>query len=313
MSFLLSFVFLAGCSFFKDKAPDDRVVIKVNDESLTAKEFAEALAERLRVYDALTVKDQKVVRRIKEAVTNDFIVQKISMSYARANNIMVKNEDLEAEVNFVRASFPDDLSFRKSLAEQGLSVKEWTERIKGSILEKLVIRKISESIPDLSNDELKSFYEANKDLFKRPEQFRLNQIVLKSENDADQIIDELKKGRKFEELAREYSITPEAELGVDLGWIERGTYEVFDEASKMPVGQRSKTLKSPHGYHIIELRGKRPEIVLPFEEVKEKIKRRILEKKQQASYSQWLEIELKKAKIFKDQALIDAIQVETKN
>lgn len=299
--------------FLRQDGYSDRVVVKVNDEPLHAKKFATMLADRLKVYDALTVKDEKVLSRVKETVINDFIVQKVTENFAQRNGILVRKEDIEAEVNSIRAFYPDDLTFRKALAEQNLSFQEWSDRLKASLLQKLVVQKLKEGIEEPTTEELKVFYESNKDLFRQPEKVRISQIVLKTENDANQILDELKKGKKLEEMANQYSTTPEAMQSGDLGWIERGTMEVFDKAFSMKKGQRSGVLKSPYGFHIIEVTGKRPEALAEFDEVKEVILKRIMEKKEQATYSQWLEFEIKNAKIFRDEALVDAIQVETRN
>lgn len=175
------------------------------------------------------------------------------------------------------------------------------------------MQKLKEEIEGPSTEELKTFYENNKDLFKQPEQIKISQIVLKNENDAKQILEELKSGKKFEDLAQEYSIAPEAFEQGNLGWVEKGTLEVFDKVFDLRKGKRSGILKSPYGYHIIEVHDKRSERLKSFEEVKDIIARRILEKKEQATYSQWLEFEIKNAKVFRDDALIEAIQVETKN
>lgn len=271
------------------------------------------LADRLKVYDALTVKDEKVVSRVKESVINDFIVQKVTEDFAQRNGILVRKEDIEAEVNSIRAFYPDDLTFRKALAEQNLSFQEWSDRLKASLLQKLVVQKLKEGIEEPTTEELKIFYESNKDLFRQPEKVRISQIVLKTENDANQILDELKKGKKLEEMANQYSTTPEAMQNGDLGWIEKGTMEVFDKAFAMRKGQRSGVLKSPYGFHIIEVTDKRSESLAEFDEVKGVILKRIMEKKEQATYSQWLEFEIKNAKIYRDETLVDAIQVETRN
>lgn len=303
---------LPSC-FLKQDGYSDRVVVEVNDEPLHAKKFASLLADRLKVYDALTVKDEKVVSRVKESVINDFIVQKVTEKYARENGILVRKEDLEAEVNAVRAFYPDDLSFRNALAEQSLSFQEWSERLKTSLLQKLVAQKLKESIEEPTKEELKVFYDSNKDLFREPEKVRITQIVLKTENDAKQILEETKKGKKLEELAAEYSTTPESLQNGDLGWVEKGTMDIFDKAFGMRVGQRSNIVKSPYGFHIFEVTGKRSESLAEFDEVRNVILQRIMERKEQATYSQWLEFEIKNAKISRDDALIDAIQVETRN
>ena len=307
-----SLLFTTGC-FFKNESYSNRVVVKVDDERLSAKEFAVMLADRLKVYDALTVKDEKVIKRIKDSVINDFIVQKVTEGFAKRNSVLVRKEELEAEINTVRAFYPDDLTFKKALAEQGLSFQEWSGRVKDSLLQKLVLKKIKDSLEQPTEEELKTFYDSNKELFREPEQVKLAQIVLKSENDAKQIQEELRKGKKLSDLAREFSVAPEAAQDGEIGWIEKGTLEVFDKAFSMPVGQKSGILKSPYGFHILEVKGKKPETVLDFSEAKPVILKRIMEKKEQATYSQWLEFEIKRAKIFKDDALIETIQVETKN
>src|SRR5690606_21486664 len=99
--------------FFKNNSYSTRDVIKVNEASLSAKDFAISLAGRLKVYDALTVKDENVIKRIKEAVINDFIVQKVTEDYAKRNGVLVRKEDFEAEINAVRSVYPDDLTFKK--------------------------------------------------------------------------------------------------------------------------------------------------------------------------------------------------------
>ena len=80
----------------------------------------------------------------------------------------------------------------------------------------------------------------------------------------------------------------------------------------MKVGQRSPVVKSAFGYHIFELVGRKPSRNKTFLESKAEIKRILMEKRQQSLYLAWLEAQTRKARVFKDQAFIDNLQVETK-
>jgi parvulin-like peptidyl-prolyl isomerase len=141
---------------------------------------------------------------------------------------------------------------------------------------------------------------------------RLRQIVLEKEDDAKRLMDELSDGADMTKLARQFSVAPEGENGGDTGWIDKGTLEVFDQAFKMNVGTRSKILKSPYGYHIYDVLKKEPEARLSFQEAKAKIRAQLREQSEQAVFSAWLEEQVRKTSVKRDDALIRAIKVTTR-
>ena len=95
-----------------------------------------------------------------------------------------------------------------------------------------------------------------------------------------------------------------------MGWVEQGTLDIFDKAFNMRVGQRSGVVKSPYGYHIFEVTGKKAEQTLSFEEVKERISRSLKGNKEQAIYTAWLEEQLRVSKVLKNSEAIKSIQVK---
>ncbi|MCB0364211.1 MAG: peptidyl-prolyl cis-trans isomerase [Bdellovibrionaceae bacterium] len=303
---------LSGC--FSRKADiSDRTIVKVNESSLLAKDFAELLAHRLKDFDAVSVKDQRVVSRIREQLINDFVIEIVTLDWATEKGIFVRREDLEAEVNSIRSYYPDDLAFRRALSEQSLTFDEWKEKLKFSMLQKLVRADLSKSVEKPKDAEVSEFYNDHKDQFQEPEQVKLRQIVLDSESNAKRIYQEVKKGRPLKELAAKFSIAPEAENGGDLGWIGKGTLDIFDAAFSMKVGQKSDVVKSPYGYHIFEVLGKKRAAVAPLKDVKQRIERQLQEQAEQKVYSSWLEERLRTSRVFRDQDLINSISVETKD
>lgn len=303
--------FITKCVFPGNNV-GEQTVLQVNNSTMSAREFAAQFGQKLKIHDALSVKNPAVVNNTKEEVIREFITQVITQDWARENNIFVRAENLEAEINGIRSYYPDDLAFRRALSLEGLSYNEWKERMKFSRLQKLVLAHLSSLASEPSLEEIKSYYDNNKEQFKQLEAAHLRQVVLDSENNARRIVEALKEGKKFENLARQFSIAPEGQNGGDLGWIEKGTLDIFDNAFKMSRGQTSQVLKSPYGFHIIRVIDKRRERFIPFEQAKVQILRSLVERREQGVYASWLENQIRKAKVFKNTQLIDSIEVETR-
>lgn len=293
------------------KSLSSRIVVQVDDSQMTAQQFAGKLAERLKNYDALAVKDDRILSKAKQEIVRDFILEVLTVNWAKNNDIILKKEEIDARTNDIRSQYPDDLSFRQKLIEENLTYEEWLDRMKFSLLQNLVMKKLIESAKPPEDDELKAYYESNKEQFKKERQVKLRQIVLKTENDAKAVRSEIGK-KKMEDLAPKFSIAPEGQNGGDLGWIEEGTLEIFDKVFDQPKGYLSGVLKSPYGYHIIQVLDKRNAATVSFDEVKESIYKVLMQNREQAAYSKWLESEIRKAKVLKDEAFIENIKIETR-
>lgn len=132
----------------------------------------------------------------------------------------------------------------------------------------------------VSDSEAKAFYEKNKDKFMMPETVHARHILVKTEEDAEAIIKELKglKGealkKKFIELAKAKSTGPSGPKGGDLGNFKKG--QMVPEFSKavwaLKVGEiTTKPVKTQFGYHVIYLEEKTKAKPVAYDVVKEKI------------------------------------------
>ncbi|MCB0408341.1 MAG: peptidyl-prolyl cis-trans isomerase [Bdellovibrionales bacterium] len=312
------FIFLASfsaCSPSCTPSPQNfsnRTIIKVNDTEMSSSDFAQQLADHLKDYDALAVKEDRILEKAKHDVIRDFIIRTLTEEWAKENKILLKKEEIEATINNVRSQYPDDLSFRQKLIEDNQTFDEWSEKVKFSLLQKKVMDTLIASAEAPSEEEMKTYYDSNKDVFKKPEQIHLRQIVLKTENDAKTVLAELQKDKKMKDLAGKFSITPEAMNQGDLGWVDRGILDIFDQLFDKKNGYMSGVLKSPYGYHIIEVIDKRRASTPTLDEVKDQIKAMLMQNREQAVYSKWLEAQIRKAKVLKDEAFIENIKIETR-
>lgn len=105
-------------------------------------------------------------------------------------------------------------------------------------------------------------------------EYKARHILVKTEEEAKAIIDNLGKGAKFDELAKQ-SIDPGSkDKGGDLGWASAGNFvKPFSEAlTALAKGKYTETpVKTEFGYHVIELEDSRPLNVPAFEELKPRL------------------------------------------
>jgi peptidyl-prolyl cis-trans isomerase C len=306
--FSLFFTFV-GCTSSYQKI-STKPVVKVNDHELTAKEFSNQLARKLKDLDALTAKDPVTVQRTKESLIRTFIVRGLTLDWARANSLVITEKDLDAEVDKYRANYPDDLSFRRLLAQENLSFSEWREELRYTLVERAVFKKLNERVKAPNETEVKQYYDEHKDLFKKKERIYLRQIVTDEQGKAD-VLKTQAKTKDFADLAKKYSTAPEAKNGGLVGWIELGAVDFFDPLFKSPVGSMTQ-IKSAFGFHIVKVEKKSPPSTLPLEEARNQVIRALSAQREQAEFVKWLDAQLRSSKVLRDNELINSITVQTR-
>ncbi len=183
--------------------------------------------------------------------------------------------------------------------DKGPDIEEKMQDLKKRLIVEAYLKKKVEADAQVSDADLKKFYEQNKDKFKTGDQMKASHILVKTEKEAKDILAQIKAGGNFEELAKKNSIDSSAAKGGDLGWFGKGSMvPAFEKAALgLKEGQVSEVVKSDFGYHIIKLTGKRQAGVRPFEEVKDQIKAAIMPSKQQEIFQKIKEDLKKNAKV----------------
>ena len=300
-------------SCIRQDAHLQRPVLQVNSNVLTAKEFADQLTERLRSADAISAKDPENLERAKSSVLREFIVESLITDWAQKNDLKPTQEAIEQELERVRAGYPDDLALRRMLTHEKVSPKQWRQSVEKRLLRELVMAQLRAEIPEPSPEEQKTYYESHKKSFEQPRAVRLRQVVTQRENDAERILSSIRSGKDISDLAKEFSSAPERADGGLTDWIEEGVLEVFDKAFEMRIGELSGILESPFGYHIYRVVEKRSARTLSLEEARPKIIQTLLTAREQHRYKAWLEGEVRRAQVFKDDKLLESIKVETRH
>jgi len=166
-------------------------------------------------------------------------------------------------------------------------IKKMTEQI---LVQVLIEREILDKV-DVNDEEVSEYYEENKVSFTEKEQIHLYNILLESEEEAQDILEQLKAGGDFSEIAKEKSTGPSAAQGGDLGYLTKGTIipEIEEVVFALEVEELSEVVKTDFGFHILKITEKKPETVKALEEVKEEIIQTLLPTKQKEAFDNLLE------------------------
>ena len=192
---------------------------------------------------------------------NDLASQEREVSYLALNT-----ENYKDEVSVSQSQISDYFNENRSSFVEGRKVKvDFVELTLDSM----------EEPESPSNDDLKNLYDDNAELYTNPERRRAQHILVESEELAKDLLNQIKAGADFAELAKANSEdTSSSEDGGDLGFFERELMGAeFDEAAfAMNIGDVSEVVATDYGYfHIIKLTDIEPETMQSFDEVQEQL------------------------------------------
>ena len=179
------------------------------------------------------------------------------------------------------------LDAKRNLIEAEAAFREQLARLKDNLLISYAGEKILSAV-NVTDAEVKEYYEAHKAEFKSGETVNASHILVDSEEKAKAIYEEICSGKKsFEDAAKEYSSCPSKDAGGSLGDFGRGQMvPEFDSAVfDMQVGEITSTpVKTQFGYHLIKLNAKNPEKEMSYDEIKEELKAGLLGEKRRKAY-----------------------------
>lgn len=170
------------------------------------------------------------------------------------------------------------------------------------LIEELLRRKVLAQAR-ITDEEARKMYEDNQPLFST-ETVGARHIMVKTQAEAEAILQDLQAGKDFAELAKAKSQDiGSAEKGGDLGSLRRGqTVPEFEaEAFRLKEGELSPVIKTEYGYHILR-GGAHATVTQPFDEVKDRIRQTLLQEKQRETFKAFMaDLEKKAAtELFED-------------
>ncbi|TNF48811.1 hypothetical protein EP232_02035 [bacterium] len=280
------------------KMPEEKLVAIVNGNPITLDEFQEKYRRFALRFNLPEGAEPEAADELKMSFLNKQIETELLKQEAEFRSLTVTEEELDREINQLKEDYPKD-TLNEALDRIGMQLEQWKEDRKEKLLIDKLIQQEIDSIIHVSDQEVMDYYTKNKEEFKRPQMVRARQIVVATEGEAKSIRSRLLKGEDFAELARLFSLSPDAEQGGDLGTFVKGQMpEEFDRVVfRYRVGSISKVVQSPYGFHIFKVEKRIPPRTLPLEDVREEIRKNIFQVRQESFFQEWLDSLKKQAQI----------------
>jgi foldase protein PrsA len=195
---------------------------------------------------------QKLIKKYGKELLNEMLDQLAVEMEAKAVGLTVSEADIAQELKKMQLGYDSEEAFYKAMAELGLDREELQRDTYYKLLtERLATRGIS-----ISDEAVDRYIAAHPEEFANYTQLRLQQIVTDNETHAKQVIERLKQGVSFEELARDMSIDDATRAdGGDLGWIEENDPfvdpRILDAARTMKPGEISGAIPLDSGHYAV--------------------------------------------------------------
>lgn len=260
---------LSGCINQETKG---EIVAKVNGDSIYKEDFDKDFNVYKKAVESKV--GSEIWKQLEEEAMRKFldklIIEQIISQKAKELGIEVTDKEVEEEIKNYINYFENEEKFKEFLKQSNITEEYFRKEIKKEML----ISKYKEEVlkdVEISIDEAKKYYEDNIDLY-RDYRVRARHILVKTEDEAKEILKQLNNGKDFAELAKEKSIGPSAANGGDLGYFGKGQMvpEFEKAAFSLEPGQISDIVKTQYGYHIIKVEDKIDK-VYSFDEVKDNV------------------------------------------
>lgn len=275
---VLFFSWFLGCEKSGEKGLGSKELVRINNVSIPLEEFRQ-ISEKQPLEGKMRLLNEKGLR--------DFL-----------DNYVITREVLYQEAK------------QKGL-DQNKEIVTKVEDFKRAMVIDALLEEVLKGKGEVSENEVQKYYKENENRFTEPQEIKIRHIVVNSDPILKEVLTKLARGESFENLAFTYNIDKSRENGGDLGYIRRGqlapSFTQFEETafSLRERGEVSEIVKTPFGYHLIQLVERRGTALKPFNQVKEKIRFFLQTKKRQDAYLEYVKEAKSRAKIIVNEKLWD--------
>lgn len=250
-------------------------------------------------FPAAAKTDAKDLARLGRALLDPLVDRALLVQRAKAAGVTVSDAEVQSAIDALAESArASGESFTERLAQDGQTAEQLAEDMRDRLLaEKWVADQTRGEKP--SAVEVRAWFDQHRSELDVKEEVHAQQILVATAEEAKSLLDQIRAGVSFEQLARSHGRSPDAQRGGDLGWFARGTMpRPFDDACfALKPGQVSGVVQTSYGYHLFKLLGRRGPRKRTLDEVKDDVARRAFAEKQAQAERALLEQVRKGAKI----------------
>lgn len=278
---------------------DYNTVLEINQDRISKSDVARRSLQLQPFFKSTKMEPEAQ----KEYVKNELIERRLWVQSAHKQGLKATEAEIDTEWQTL---LKEQYGGKQDLFERDLKRSSYTPRLfRRELAERILVRRLQEQIKQtiiVSNEALRAHYEKNKNDYMAPERISAQHILIHIDQEkangeaqalqkAQQILAELKQGKKFAELAKASDDTTNNEQGGQLPLFTRGEMvPEFEKAAwSMPPGTTSSNpVKTEFGYHIIRRGPTLKAGPKPFEEAKDNFSARLQSEAEDQALKDWL-------------------------
>jgi len=309
-NYLVSLLLLSAAVFTPALANTviEEIVARVNNSIITRGEYLrsqEEMKKELQQQDPVNY-DKLLAERDKD-VLRDLIDQNLLLEKGKDLGITADTEvvkKLDEMRKEMKLESMEDLE--KAAQSQGVSFEEFKQNMRNQIITQQVIgREVGQKV-NITDEDIEKFYDEHKAEMERPEQVRLSEILVSTDKKdpakdqaeqleaaharAEDLLDQIRKGDSFEEVAKKDSDGPSAAQGGELGLFKRGTLakELEEKTFAMKPGEVSDVIRTKQGFIILKVTEHLAGGIPPLNDVKPRMQDAVYMQKLQPALREYL-------------------------
>ena len=287
----------------------EEIIARVNNQIITHSEFLHSkdeLVKEAQQQDPANA-DKFMADRDKD-VLRDLIDQQLLLEKGKDMGITADTEvikRLDEMRKEMKLGSMEELE--KAAQSQGISFEEFKQNLRNQIITQQVIGKEVGSRLAPTKDDIQKYYDDHKSEMAQPETIQLSEILVSTDakpNDstdetqrlqaaqakAEDLLAQIRKGAKFEEVAKKNSDGPSGAQGGDLGEFKRGALAkaLEDKTFAMKSGDVSDVIRTKQGFVILKVTEHHDAGTPTLSEVQPKIQDAIYMEKLQPALREYL-------------------------
>ena len=274
----------------------EEIIVRVNNEIVTRTEFIHSKDQLKNEIRQQEPKDaDKIYADRERDVLRDLIDQQLLLEKGKELDINV-DTDLIKRLDEMRKQMGlenmEDLE--KAAQAQGTTLEDFKLTMKnGMITQKVIGSEVGRHL-SIGKDEMQKYYDEHKDQFEQTEQVRLNELLVSTqkmgsdgktsvdpddatiqaaEAKAKDLLEQIRKGASFEDIAKKSSDGPTAAQGGDLGYFQRGqlSKDLEEKTFAMKTGDVSEAVRTKQGFVLLKVSEHTPAGIATMKEAEPKI------------------------------------------
>jgi parvulin-like peptidyl-prolyl isomerase len=279
--FAASMFYGIGASRWQGEEKSIKGLAKVNGRQIDPYHYREFMNRFVRQFgEQVSIQDMALVESQALSQTIDFTL--ILSEAKRRVRVAGREVNMTLENVMKQGKFSSQKEFDRSLKRVGLSLSKFKELLKNEMLVTKMVQKVRGEVK-VAPDDLR--------------EVRASHILVSTEAEAAKLLERVKKGEDFSQLAKKHSIDPgSAKKGGDLGYFSTQTMvEPFEKAAfALKVGETAEVVKTQFGYHVLKVTDTQ---LRKFPGEEKDIEKAALAEKQNKVYQKWFMGLKSKAKI----------------